>query len=201
MPTSVSLRSSVDVTFIEAVSTPESVPSTQFATQARVPPGVSATPVGSEPTATEPAAIGVLLSPVIFTSFCSLRRTTYAESLSPAITTCQGSAPTASSATLMSFAGVPSSGNSVLNTLTEPESRLTAMTTLSSAAMAMPEPRLGPGAMVSGPVGPPSSPPSMSPVGGGVTAGAASSPPPQPVSFRSMTAVAMTAAAAGKPVR
>ncbi len=47
--------------------------------------------------------------PVISTTFWSLRSTTYALVLQPSITTCQGSPPTASSATSVStgVSGLP----------------------------------------------------------------------------------------------
>ncbi len=67
--TSGAFRSTAESTFIDAVSMPMIVPSTQFATQAFAPVGVSATAVGSEPTPTLLPKTGVDCSPVISASF------------------------------------------------------------------------------------------------------------------------------------
>jgi hypothetical protein len=67
--TSAAFRSKLRSTFILAVSISSTVPSFQFATYAYVPVGLSATAVGSEPTATSPASSGMPFSPPMRTSF------------------------------------------------------------------------------------------------------------------------------------
>src|SRR5207244_1228146 len=135
---------------------------------------------------------------------CSLRRPPNATPLFGAMATCQGSAPPSSSATFSIFGVEPSSGNVVLKTLTVLTSRLTATTTLSSAEIAIGEPRLGPGAMLSGPFGSAAPPSGASPVGGrlsGFLAGSLASPPPHPVSLEREIAAVAIAEASGKMVR
>lgn len=92
-----------------AGSIPFTVPSTQFETQMRAPVGVIAMPVGSAPTATSAPFVGAaVFRPSIFTTFCPRRSTTYASVPVGATTACHGSesAPTSTSATLVSFGGV-----------------------------------------------------------------------------------------------